>query len=35
MLVNFVVSITISKFTPAPDSEIQRLVENIRNPDDD
>ncbi len=35
MLVNFVVSITISKFTPAPDSEIQKLVENIRKPDDD
>jgi cation/acetate symporter len=33
MLVNFVVSITISKFTPEPDSEIQKLVENIRNPD--
>ena len=35
MLVNFVVSITISKFTPAPDSDIQKLVENIRKPDDD
>ncbi len=35
MLVNFVVSITISKFTPEPDSEIQKLVENIRNPDED
>lgn len=35
MLVNFVVSITISKFTPDPDSEIQKLVENIRNPDED
>jgi cation/acetate symporter len=35
MLVNFVVSIAISKFTPAPDSEIQKLVENIRNPDED
>jgi cation/acetate symporter len=33
MLVNFVVSIIISKFTPEPDSEIQKLVENIRNPD--
>tara|TARA_B100001057_G_scaffold399916_1_gene410950 strand:- start:494 stop:2164 length:1671 start_codon:yes stop_codon:yes gene_type:complete len=35
MLVNFVVSITISKFTPEPDSEIQKLVEKIRNPDED
>ena len=34
MLVNFVVSITISKFTPEPHSEIQKLVENIRNPDE-
>ena len=34
MLVNFVVSITISKFTPEPDLEIQKLVENIRNPDE-
>jgi cation/acetate symporter len=34
MMVNFAVSIIISKFTPAPDSEIQALVENIRNPDD-
>jgi cation/acetate symporter len=35
MLVNFVVSITISKFTPAPNSDIQKLVEKIRKPDDD
>jgi cation/acetate symporter len=34
MLVNFAISIIISRFTPAPDSEIQALVENIRNPDD-
>ena len=34
MLVNFFVSITISNFTPEPDSEIQKLVENIRNPDE-
>ena len=34
MMVNFAVSIIISKYTPAPDSEIQELVENIRNPDD-
>ncbi len=35
MLVNFILSIIVSKFTPAPDSEIQKLVENIRNPDED
>lgn len=35
MLVNFIVSITISKFTPAPDEEIQKLIENIRKPDDE
>jgi cation/acetate symporter len=34
MMVNFAVSIIISKYTPAPNSEIQALVENIRNPDD-
>ena len=34
MLINFAISIIISKYTPAPDSEIQALVENIRNPDD-
>ena len=34
MMVNFLVSITISNFTPEPDSEIQKLVENIRNPDE-
>ena len=33
MLVNFAISIIISKYTPAPNSEIQALVENIRNPD--
>ena len=35
MLVNFVVSITISKFTPAPDDGIQKLIEDIRNPDEE
>ncbi len=35
MIVNFIVSITISNFTPEPDTEIQKLVENIRNPDED
>ena len=34
MMVNFLVSITISSFTPEPNSEIQKLVENIRNPDE-
>ena len=33
MMVNFVVSLTISRFTPAPDAGIQRLIEEIRNPD--
>ena len=32
MLVNFIVSITISKFTPEPDKDIQELVKNIRKP---
>ncbi len=32
MLANFVVSITISKFTPAPPPEVQEIVENIRIP---
>ena len=35
MMVNFLVSITISSFTPEPVTEIQKLVENIRNPDED
>ena len=35
MMVNFLVSITISNFTPKPDTGIQKLVENIRNPDED
>ena len=35
MMVNFLVSITISSFTPEPITEIQKLVENIRNPDED
>jgi cation/acetate symporter len=33
MMVNFVVSLTISRFTPAPDAGIQKLIEEIRNPD--
>lgn len=32
MLVNFTISILISKFTPAPPKEVQELVENIRIP---
>jgi len=32
MLVNFIVSLVISKFTPAPPQEVQELVENIRIP---
>ena len=32
MLVNFTISIIISKFTPPPPKEVQELVENIRVP---
>ena len=32
MLINFTVSIIISKFTPAPPAEVQEIVENIRIP---
>ncbi len=32
MLINFIISIIISRFTPAPPSEVQELVENIRIP---
>ncbi len=32
MIINFIVSIIISKFTPDPPKEIQELVENIRIP---
>lgn len=32
MLLNFIVSITIMKFTPAPPDEVQNIVENIRIP---
>ena len=32
MLVNFIVSIMVSKFTPEPDKDIQELVKNIRKP---
>ncbi len=32
MIVNFVVSFTVSKFTPAPSEEVVELIENIRRP---
>lgn len=32
MVVNFVVSITVSKLTPAPPQDVQEIVENIRIP---
>jgi cation/acetate symporter len=32
MIVNFIVSIVISKFTAAPPKEVQEIVENIRIP---
>ncbi len=32
MIVNFVVSLVISKFTPAPPENVQEIVENIRIP---
>jgi len=31
-MVNFVVSIAISKFTPAPPHDVQEMVEEIRLP---
>lgn len=32
MVVNFIVSIVVSKFTPAPPADVQEIVENIRIP---
>lgn len=32
MIINFVVSITVSRFTPAPPANVQELVEDIRIP---
>jgi cation/acetate symporter len=32
MVVNFVVSVVISRFTPAPPADVQEIVENIRIP---
>jgi cation/acetate symporter len=35
MMVNFLIAVVVSKFTPAPDQNIQELIENIRNPNDE
>jgi cation/acetate symporter len=35
MMVNFLIAVVVSKFTPAPDQNIQDLIENIRNPNDE
>ncbi len=32
MVVNFVISVAISRFTPAPDKSIQAMVDSIRHP---
>jgi cation/acetate symporter len=32
MVVNFIVSITVSRFTPAPPADVQQIVEDIRIP---
>jgi Na+(H+)/acetate symporter ActP len=32
MIANFLVTLVVSRQTPAPSNEIQKLVENIRNP---
>lgn len=32
MILNFIVAITVSRFTPAPPSDVQELVEDIRIP---
>ena len=32
MLVNFIISITVSKFSSLPPKEVQEIVENIRIP---
>lgn len=34
MLLNFAVAMVVSRFTPAPPPQIERLVENIRVPKD-
>lgn len=32
MIINFIVALTINRFTPAPPTEVQEIVENIRIP---
>ncbi len=32
MVVNFIVSIVVMKFTPAPPENVQKIVEDIRIP---
>jgi cation/acetate symporter len=32
MVVNFIVSLTVCRFTAAPPQEVQEIVENIRIP---
>ncbi len=32
MIINFIVALTVSRFTPAPPIEVQNLVEEIRIP---
>ena len=32
MIANFIISILVSRFTPAPPKEVQEIVENIRIP---
>ena len=34
MVLNFIVTIVVSKFTPEPPTEVQKMVENIRYPGD-
>ncbi len=34
MILNFIVTIVVSKFTPEPPTEVQKMVENIRYPGD-
>jgi cation/acetate symporter len=32
MIINFIISIIISRFTPSPSNDVQEIVENIRIP---
>jgi cation/acetate symporter len=32
MALNFIVTLTVSKFTPQPPQEVQNMIENIRVP---